>query len=552
MKSPLNSYITLLALALTPAAGAATLKADVIVYGGTSSGIAAAVQTTRMGKSVIVLEPGTHLGGLTTGGLGWTDIGNKQVIGGVAREFYQRIRKKYAPESAWVQETREHYFGARRGENFAGDDAMWTFEPKVASQVYKEMLAEQKIKVITGARLDLRPGKGVVKKDGRITAIVMEGGARYEAAMFIDATYEGDLMAKAGVKYMIGRESNSVYGERYNGVQTAAQHRHQFPDGLHVSPYVVAGNRSSGLLPGINAKGPGKEGEGDLLTQTYCFRLCMTNAPSNRVTVEKPAGYKEIDHELLLRYAESGQYHEPSEKWDLLPNAKTDTNNHGAVSTDHIGFNWDYPEGGYKQREAIIKEHELYTRGYLWTLQNNQRVPRAIREWYRQWGLSKDEFTGNNNWPTQLYIREARRMVSDVVMNENHITAKEMVPDSVGMGAYGMDSHNTQRYVTEGGYVRNEGNVQVGGFKPYPISYRSIVPRKAEAANLLVPVCLAASHIAYGSIRMEPVFMVLGESAATAAVLAIDGKIAVQDLAYSKLRERLLADKQVLQRPDAK
>lgn len=291
------------------------------------------------------------------------------------------------------------------------------------------------------------------------------------------------------------------------------------------------------------------EGAGDALIQTYCYRLCMTNAPGNRVMIEKPAGYNERDHELLLRYAESGQYHEPSRKWDPIPNAKTDTNNHGAVSTDYIGANYQYPEGDYATRERIAQQHQTYTRGYLWTLQNHPRVPDAIRNWYRQWGLAKDEFVQNGHWPTQLYIREARRMVADVVMTEHHVMAREVAKDSVGMGAYGMDSHNVQRYITEGGYVRNEGNVQVGGFSPYPISYRSIVPRRTEAANLLVPVCLSASHIAYGSIRMEPVFMILGQSAATAAVLALDKKTAVQDVDYGQLRKRLMADKQILAAP---
>ena len=526
-----------------------TRQADVVVYGATSAGIAAAVQVARMGKSVVIVEPGTHIGGLTTGGLGWTDIGNKQVIGGIAREFYRRIKVKYDDPKAWKWETREQYFKARRSENAAGEDAMWTFEPKVASAVYQEMLAEYKIPVILKARLDPRAGRGVIKRGERIVGIVTERGVRFSGRMFIDATYEGDLMAKAGVRYTIGREANSLYGENYNGVQAEHRHSHQFPDGVHISPYVIANDPASGLLPCIDPKGPGVHGEGDKRIQTYCFRLCMTNAPENRLPLEKPEGYNERDHELLLRYAESGKYHTPPAKWDPIPNAKTDTNNHGAVSTDYIGVNYDYPEGDYATRERIIRQHEIYTRGYLWTLQNNPRVPEAIREYYRQWGLPKDEFPENGHWPTQLYIREARRMVSDVVMTEHFVTGREVARDSVGMGAYGMDSHNVQRYITAEGYVRNEGNVQVGGFAPYPISYRSIVPAKGEAANLFVPVCLAASHIAYGSIRMEPVFMILGESAATAAVLAIESGRDAQAVDYAALRKRLLEDHQILEAP---
>ncbi|HEY3836495.1 MAG TPA: FAD-dependent oxidoreductase, partial [Bryobacteraceae bacterium] len=421
--------------------------------------------------------------------------------------------------------------------------------PKVAMQVYHEMLAPYKIPIVMKSRLDLHAGKGVIKQNGRIVAIVMEDGKRYSGKMFIDATYEGDLMAKAGVRYTIGRESNAQYGETYNGVEAEHRHSHQFPDGVHISPFIKPGDSSSGLLPGIDPNGPGVHGAADRHIQTYCFRLCMTNAPENRLPVEKPEGYNERDHELLLRYAESGHYHPPASKWDPIPNAKTDTNNHGAVSTDYIGMNYDYPEGDYATRERIIHQHEIYTRGYLWTLQNNPRVPEKIREYYRQWGFPKDEFVENNHWPTQLYIREARRMVSDVVMTEHYITGRELARDSVGMGAYGMDSHNVQRYITPEGYVRNEGNIQVGGFSPYPISYRAIVPRKGEVANLFVPVCLSASHIGYGSIRMEPVFMILGESSATAAVMAIDNKVAVQDVDYAALRKHLLDEHQILESP---
>lgn len=529
-----------------PSCGAGR-KADIVVYGGTSAGIAAAIQASRMGKSVIVLEPGTHLGGLTTGGLSWTDIGNKAVIGGIAREFYQRIKKKYDDPKAWAAETRDQYFDRRRSPNAKSEDAMWTFEPKVASAVYQEMLAEGGIKVITSARLDLAPGKGVVKQNGRIMAIVLEGGARYEGKVFIDATYEGDLMAKAGVSYTIGRESNSKYEETWNGSQAAHVHSHQFPDGANVDPYVVPGKPESGLLPIIDPTGPGEEGVGDNRIQAYCFRMCLTNDPKNRIEISKPAGYDEKDHELLLRFAETGKYHNPASKYDPIPNLKTDTNNHGAVSTDYMGANWDYPEADYATREKIIQRHEVYQKGYMWTLQNNPRIPEQIRAYYRQWGLPKDEFTATGGWPAQLYIREARRLIGPVVMTEHHVMARTVAQDSIGMGAYGMDSHNVQRYVTKEGFVRNEGNIQVGGFPPYPISFQSIIPRKGEASNLLVPVCLSASHIAYGSIRMEPVFMVVGQSAATAAALAIDGAVAIQDLNYAKLRQRLLADKQILE-----
>ncbi|MEO8372267.1 MAG: FAD-dependent oxidoreductase, partial [Candidatus Solibacter sp.] len=325
-------------LALPILALAQPRHADVVIYGATSSGIAAAVQVSRMGKTALIVDPGTHLGGLTTGGLGWTDIGNKQVIGGIAREFYAKVKAHYDKPDSWKFQPRPDYYTLRHAEINAADDAMWTFEPHVATAIYQELIAQYKIPVIMKQRLDLRPGKGVIKKGARITAIVMENATRYTGRMFIDATYEGDLMAKAGVKYTTGREANVTYGEQYNGVEAAHRHQHQFPDGLHISPYVTPGNPASGLLPGINPNGPGAEGAGDKQIQTYCFRLCMTNAAANRLPIEKPAQYNERDYELLLRYAESGQYHPPASKWDPLPNSKTDTNNHGAVSTDFIGM----------------------------------------------------------------------------------------------------------------------------------------------------------------------------------------------------------------------
>ncbi len=528
------------------ALGTARAGHDIVIYGGTSAGLMAAAQAQRMGKTAIVVEPGAHIGGLTTGGLGWTDIGNKAAIGGLARDFYRRIKRKYDEPGRWVQESKEDYFTRRRSPNSMNEDTMWTFEPKVASEVFRDVIAGHGIEIVSGARLDRRPGKGVVKAGGRIAAIVVEDGRRFEGAMFIDATYEGDLMASAGVKYTVGREANAVYGETLNGVQARNAKSHQFPEGANVDPYVRRGDPSSGVLPGIDPNGPGEEGSGDPRVQAYCFRMCLTDAPDNMVAIAKPEGYDEREYELLLRYIESGKYHKPESKYDPLPNKKTDTNNHGAVSTDYIGMNYDYPDGDCATRERIIRRHEVFQKGYLWTLQNHPRVPEDLRNWYRRWGLPKDEFAGNGHWTPQLYIREARRMVAALVMTEHHCRGEEKVDDPVGMGAYNMDSHNVQRYVTAEGFARNEGDIQVG-VPPYPIGYRAIVPRKEECENLFVPVCLSASHIAYGSIRMEPVFMILGQSSATAAAMAIDGKSAVQDVPYGPLRERLLADGQVLE-----
>ena len=538
MRAIINSFV--LALSLSSLALAADF-ADVIIYGGTSGGITAAIQTARMGKTAILIEPTKFLGGLTTGGLGATDIGNKKAISGLSREFYAKVFQYYRDPSKWTRQTRDAYFAAKPHGNTGSEDTMWTFEPHAATEIYDAMLKEvaEKVTVVFSERLDLN--KGVVKEGHRITQIRMESGRSFSGPMFIDATYEGDLMAKAGVSYTVGREANAMYGEQINGVQAMRSVSHQFTQ--KVDPYVKSGDPSSGLLPGIE-KSPGDEAAGDRKVQAYNFRMCTTDVPENRLDWVKPANYEERWFELALRNVEAGDLRiswAPSP----MPNRKTDTNNNFAISTDFIGQNWDYPDADYATRARIWQAHEDWQKGLMWTYANHPRVPEKIRNAFRKFGLAKDEFMDNGHWPRQLYVREARRMVSDYVMTEKNCRRLEIVPDSVGMGAYNMDSHNIQRYVTAEGYVRNEGDVQIGS-RPYPISYRSIRPRESECSNLLVPICLSASHIAYGSIRMEPVFMVLGQSAATAAVQAIEQNVSLQSIDSAKLKARLLVDHQML------
>jgi hypothetical protein len=528
----------LFAFLLTPPASATD---DVVIYGGTSGGVAAAIQAARSGKSVVLIEPSQHVGGLTTSGLGWTDSGNKAVVGGISREFYQRVKKHYDDPAAWVHEKPEQYKLYRKA-----DDAMWTFEPKVAEAILKAMLAEAKVPVVYGERLNRAAGKGVKLDGKRITAIVTESGKTYEGKVFIDATYEGDLMAAAGVSYHVGRESNKTYGETLNGVQRKQNiHNHRFT--MKVDPFVKPGDKTSGLLFGIDTDLPA-DGEGDHRLQAFCFRMCMSNVPANSLPFAKPEGYDEAKYELLLRNFEAGdrRFGIPM-KPDLMPNGKTDTNNNGAVSTDFIGQNHKYPEASYAEREKIIKDHEVYQKGLMWTLTNHPRVPKAVRDEMAKWGLAKDEFVETGGWPHQIYVREARRMVSDYVHTEADCRRTRKTPESVGMGSYNMDSHNCTRYVTAEGFVQNEGDVQVSPGGPYPISYKSIVPKAAECPNLLVPVCVSSSHIAYGSVRMEPVFFVLGQSAAMAAAIAIEDGVPVQKVDYEKLRRRLVQAKQVLE-----
>ncbi|HVL11142.1 MAG TPA: FAD-dependent oxidoreductase [Gemmata sp.] len=523
---------------LVTAAPAAAADYDVVVYGGTASGAAAAVQAARMGKTVILVEPGKHIGGLTSGGLGWTDSGNKAVIGGISREFYQRVKKYYDDPNAWTLQKSETYPFYR-----PKDDAMWTFEPRVAEKILHEMLAEAKVPVEFGQRLERAKG---VKLDGKkIVSIGTEGGKTFVGKVFIDATYEGDLMAAAGVSYAVGREPNKQYGETLNGVARKWNtHLHRFV--VKVDPYVKPGDPKSGLLFGIDPDPLPADGEGDKRLQAYCFRMCMTDVEANRVPFAKPADYDEKKYELLFRNFEAGDLRIPM-KPDRMPNGKTDTNNNCAVSTDFIGQNYAYPEASYAEREKIVAAHLSYQQGLMWSLQNHPRVPQKVREQMAKWGLAKDEFPDTGHWPHQLYVREARRMVSDYVHTELDCRRQKDTPMSVGMGSYNMDSHNCARYVTPEGYVQNEGDVQVSPGGPYRISYKSIVPRSDECPNLIVPVCVASSHIAYGSIRMEPVFMVLGQSAATAAAIAIDDKVDVQKVDYQTLQKRLLADKQVLE-----
>jgi arylsulfatase A-like enzyme len=529
------------------AAAAPAPRSDILVYGCTAGGITAAIQAKRMGKAVVMVCPERHLGGLTAGGLGWTDSGNKAVIGGLSREFYHRVWQHYQKPEAWRWQKREDY--GNKGQGTAALDqaagTMWIFEPHVAEGVFEAWVAELKIPVVRDAWLDRDKG---VRKDGdRIASISTLDGRTYTAQIFIDATYEGDLMAAAGVDYHVGRESMKTYGEQWAGVQTGVlHHRHHF--GVlkaPVSPYVVPGNPSSGLLPRISADPPGAFGEGDTKVQAYCFRLCLTQVPANRVPFPRPATYDPGQYELLLRIFDAG-WRETFDKFDPIPNSKTDTNNHGPFSTDNIGRNWDYPEASYERRREIVQEHVDYQQGWLYFIANDPRVPEDVRAAMSAWGLARDEFVDNGHWPHQIYVREARRMVGRHVMTEHELLKRRPTPESVGMGSYGIDSHNIQRYVTPDGYVQNEGDIGVSTDGPYQISYGSLVPKRGQAANLLVPVAVSSSHVAYGSIRMEPVFMVLGQSAATAAALAIDGGLAVQEVPYERLRARLLADGQVL------
>jgi hypothetical protein len=468
------------------------LNVDICIYGGTSAGIMAAVVAMRRGKSVVLLHPGKHIGGMTTGGLGYTDIGRAEAAGGLTRQFYRDIGAHYG-----VEET-------------------YKFEPHVAADVYDRWLADTSV--------DLRRGQFLhraVCEHGRITRVEMLGGLMVSAKVFIDATYEGDLMAYAGVSYTIGRESNDTYGETLNGVQLREQHQFDCP----VDPFIKEGDSTSGYLPNVNPRDAMPDGRGDHRVQAYCFRMCMTKREDNRVPFPKPEGYDPLQYVLGTRWLK-GTQDDVFAKFDRIPNDKTDTNNRGAFSTDYI------------ERERIFQQHVTYQMGLHWFMANDSTVPDAIRDEYATWGLAKDEFVETGHWPHHIYVREGRRMIGDYVLTEDDCTGRRVCDDIVAYGSYGMDSHNCQRLVRDG-KVLNEGDVQVGLSAPYAVSYRCIVPKRGEVANLVVPVAASASHIAFGSLRMEPVFMMLGESAAIAACMAIDRGRAMQDVAYAKLRQAL-------------
>ncbi|MEY4687870.1 MAG: hypothetical protein RIR76_1893 [Verrucomicrobiota bacterium] len=537
---------------------------DVVVYGGTSGGVVAAVQAARLKASVLLIEPGQHLGGLTSGGLGATDFGHPDSIGGISREFYRRVKRYYAEPVVWKHEKPGDY---RSHRHDPAADVMFHFEPRVAERIYREMVQEAGVEVVYGERLELR--RGVEKAGTEIRSLTMESGRRFAGKVFIDATYEGDVMAKAGVSYTVGREAAATYGEPKNGNQWRHMRERPRPVGHDffraVDPYVRPGDPKSGTIFGVPAEGAGEVGTADGHVQAYCFRLCLTDVPENRAPWPKPADYDPARYELLLRYLNSTK---PLPDWPnprdeiehpvlgrslldlppvvIMPNRKSDSNTKGAVSFNLVGGSRDYPDGDHATRERIFREHVSWQQGLCWFVANDPRVPEKYRAPMRNWGLAKDEFTGTGHWPHQLYVREARRMVGAFVMRQQVCEGTESVADPVGCGSYTMDSHNVRRYIDEHGYVRNEGTLGMPVKTPYGISFRALTPKRNECTNLLVPVCISASHVVYGSMRMEPVFMVLGQSAATAAVQAIATRSAVQDISYPDLRAALLRDGQVL------
>lgn len=542
-------FVALLARSLTVAAQK-TIEADLCVYGGTSGGVIAAVQAARLGKTAVIVEPGRHLGGMTSGGLSWTDVGNSDrvaAVGGMAREVYERIGAHYGqkPGTAFDAPTKAEQ--VRKGVDFEKPPSL-AFEPGVAEQVFVEMAREAKVPVHFAQRLT-----GVRKEGARLHEISTEDGLVIRAKMFLDATYEGDLIARAGISYTLGREANAQYGETVNGIQPPATNPRAGKFEVAVDPYLKRGDRASGLLPYLLRDEPyGEIGSADRRIQSYNFRVCLTNQSANRLPLTKPADYNPANFELLARWIEARMAAGETLtlrsflKYDPLQKGKYDFNNRWPISTDFIGNADEYVEATPGRRREIARAHENYLRSFFHFLATDPRVPQAVRDEMGRFGLPKDEFTDNGGWPTQLYVREARRMVSDFVMTEHHVRGSKKAPNSVGLGAYGIDIHAVRRIVVDGGPV-NEGSNGAPVPAPYPIGFGAIVPKAAECENLFATFALSASHVAFASIRMEPVFMTLSQSAATAAAIAIEDNVPVQKVDYSKLKQRLLAHRVVIE-----
>jgi hypothetical protein len=511
-------------LALAPSLLAAPPVYDLAVYGATAGGVVTAIAAASEGLKVVLLEPGNHVGGMATGGLSRTDVGKREVIGGYALEFYWRVGRQYDI--------------GRYDRQVA-----WFYEPHVGARVFREWLSAAGVEVLFGKRL--RERNGVVKQDGRIVSATTEDGSVYAARMFADCSYEGDLMAQAGVSYTVGREAVSTYGESLAGMREKTP-KHQF-----LVP-ISAHDEQGKLLPEIQDVASSAPGSADRKVQAYNFRMILSDDPANQLPFPKPPGYDAHRYELLARLlAATNTESHPLRLSDVtlpvsIPNRKADFNNNGPFSTDFLGASWDYPDGSYRRRAEIWQAHVDYTKGFFWFLAHDPRVPKPLQAEVNRWGLAKDEFTDSDHWPHQLYIREARRMVGDFVMTQKDLQTDLTKPDPIGMGSYNSDSHNVERIVNSQGFVENEGDMQVP-VTPYQIPYRVILPKRAEASNLLVPVCFSASHVAYSSLRMEPQYMILGQAAGVAAAMALHANVAVQDIDRAALTEKLRGEGAIME-----
>lgn len=533
-----------------PTLPASEYSAPVVIYGGTSAGVMAALQAAKQDQDVILIEPGQHYGGMSVEGLGGSDIDNhgpfqnSPAVGGLALEFYRRVA--------------EHYGNSDKFEAIlisgGKQPALWRFEPHVAEKIFAAWLAEYpRIKLLRGTRLI--EGKGVSffhvpNMEKRIAYIRCESPSEKElrigGQVFIDATYEGDLLHAAGISTIIGREPNSKYNETKNGIREKTTHA-QFT--VKVDPYKTPGDPSSGVIRTIQDEPLGTPGDGDKRLQAYCFRMCLTKDPKNRIPFAKPTNFDEENYEIYKRYVKAG-----GKLWKpggSIPNGKTDQGSWHDVSANLYGMNIEYPGGDYTTRKRVYDEHLSFTQGLCWFLANDPSMPEDIRTAWSTWGVCKDEFQDNGGWPRAFYVRDARRMVSDYVITEHHTRKENQTPvaDPVAVAYWPPDTHHVRRIVRDGA-AYNEGFVFGGNdWAPFGVAYRSLVPKKSECTNLITATCPSSSHVAYGAIRLEWTFMALGQAVGSAAVEAVKNKSSVQEVKYDNLRKQLLADMQVVELP---
>lgn len=531
--------VTFLFLSYITNAFANSIQYDICVYGESASGVIAAIQGARTGKKVILISKNNHVGGLATSGLTATDMNRNDLVGGITKEFYNKIYNYYLQPESWFNQDRESFMTSTLKRTYRGKNderqIQWVYESSIAEKIMLDMLKEAGVEILFDHRLDL--DKNVQKEGNTIQSIYLENGKTIDAKIFIDASYEGDLLARAGVSYTVGRESNLQYGETLNGIRVNYT---QGKDLTKISPYIKENSSKSGALPYVTPQEWGMQGDADKRVQAYCYRMTLTNDPNNRTTIQKPKNYQPLWYEIYVRMLKQ----EPETKLEQIitltpmPNKKTDTNH-----LDFFGASYQYAEADYKTRQEIEQLHRDYALGMLWFLGNDKRVPEHIRSEMLKWGLPKDEFTDTNHFPYQIYVREARRMVGSFVMTEKNVRKENrtLADHSVGLGSYALDCHYVSRVIDKEGKLRNEGTI-FAPTTPYPISYYSLTPKEEECSNLLSTVCLSSSHVAYSTIRMEPVYMILGQSAATAAAIAIDSDLPVQKISYDVLRYKLIQD----------
>jgi hypothetical protein len=535
-------------------------SADVIIYGGTPAGLAAAAAVVREGMRPIVIEPTVHIGGLITGGIACTDTGTPQFVGGLSAEFFDQV----ATENRRLYPTPEKPVIRFRGRSIPWRPARnWDLEPKVARAVFDEWVRKGGYPLIRNRRVaEVRVSQKC------ITGIRLTDGAELTGKVFIDASYEGDLMSRAGVPYTWGRESRQDFDESLAGVRaphfvrnyTAEYYNQPGIEYTHHGQFGVdipARDKRGNLLRGISDEPLAAPGSADKRVQAYCFRLIATQRDDLRVPWPKPRRYAPERYELLLRYLEAhpGISFARLVHFSTIPNGKFDLNASGPFSIDYVGGNFDYPDGDYRTRDRLFADHVDYEQGFLWFLAHDPRVPQELRDEVNSWGLCRDEYPDTGHWPVQMYIREGRRLQGAYVMTERDILRDKTKEDSVGMGSFVLDSHWVQRFVTAEGFVRIEGHLDESirlDNAPYQIPYRSLTPRKPDCENLLVPVCLSATHVAICTIRMEPVYMMMGHAAGLAAAMAAEGGSAVQDVGGAKLIARLRSQGAVLRREEAR